>query len=135
VVEADTKNITILFELPENMLPVITADAAMINRVLRNIISNAIKYTDREGTITIRLSDNDEAVLVQIIDTGVGIPENHLSYIFDAFYRVSRDSKGSGLGLAISKTIIEAHGGRIWAESSPGKGSIFSFTLPKIMKI
>jgi two-component system, OmpR family, phosphate regulon sensor histidine kinase PhoR len=134
-VEADTKNITILFEVPENMLQIITADAAMINRVLRNIIGNAIKYTDPGGTVTIKLSDHDDAVLVQIIDTGVGIPENHLPYIFDAFYRVSRDSKGSGLGLAISKTIIEAHGGRLWAESSPGKGSIFSFTLPKIMKI
>jgi two-component system phosphate regulon sensor histidine kinase PhoR len=133
-IEADTKNITIVFELPEKMLSVITADAAMINRVLRNLLGNAIKYTNPGGTITIKLSDHDEAVLVQIIDTGVGIPENHLPYIFDAFYRVNRNSKGSGLGLAISKTIIEAHGGRIWAESSPGKGSVFSFTLPKIMK-
>jgi two-component system phosphate regulon sensor histidine kinase PhoR len=129
-VEADTKNVAILFELPEKMLPVINADATMINRVLRNLLGNAIKYTDPGGTITIKLSDHNEAILVQIIDTGVGIPENHVPYVFDAFYRVSRDSKGSGLGLAISKTIIEAHGGRIWAVSSPGKGSTFSFTLP-----
>jgi signal transduction histidine kinase len=65
------------------------------------------------------------------VDTGIGIPEDQLPYIFDAFYRVSRDSKGSRLGLAIVKTIIEGHGGRIWAESAPAKGSVFSFTLPK----
>jgi len=133
-VQADTKNITIRFELPDDMVSVMNADATMINRVIRNLLGNAIKYTNPGGTITIKLSDLDDAILVQIIDTGLGIPENHLPYIFDAFYRVSRDSKGSGLGLAISKTIIEAHGGRIWAESSPGKGSIFSFTLLKTIK-
>jgi len=70
-------------------------------------------------------------VQVQVIDAGVGISAEHLPYIFDAFYRVSRDSGGSGLGLSIAKTIVEAHSGKIWAESIPGKGSTFSFTLPK----
>jgi signal transduction histidine kinase len=73
-------------------------------------------------------------VLVHIADTGIGISENHLPHIFDAFYRVGEDSSGSGLGLFIVKSIIEAHGGRIWAESIPGNGSSFSFTLPKEIK-
>jgi two-component system phosphate regulon sensor histidine kinase PhoR len=133
-VEADMKNITISFDPLEDMLPLIYADATMINRVIRNLLDNAIKYTNQGGMITVRLSDQDDAILVQIADTGIGIAEDHLPYIFDAFYRVSRDSKGSGLGLAISKTIIEAHGGRIWAESIMGEGSTFSFTLPKKMK-
>ncbi|RPI36014.1 MAG: PAS domain S-box protein [Nitrospiraceae bacterium] len=129
-VEADTKKITIQRELPEDLLPVFNADAIMINRVIRNLLGNAIKYTKPRGTITVRLSKQDNAILVQISDTGIGISEEHIPYIFDAFYRVSRDSTGSGLGLAISKAIIEAHGGRIWAESVYGQGSTFSFTLP-----
>jgi len=66
-----------------------------------------------------------------MIDDGIGISPEYLPYIFDAFYRVSRDSEGSGLGLSIAKAIIEAHGGKIWAKSIPGTGSTFSFTLPK----
>jgi len=129
-VEADTKKITMRFDLPEDLLPVFNADAAMINRVISNLLGNAIKYTSPGGTITVRLTKQTDTILVQISDTGIGISEEHIPYIFDAFYRVSRDSAGSGLGLAISKAIIEAHGGRIWAESAYGKGSTFSFTLP-----
>ena len=84
-----------------------------------------------EGAITAKLADRGNEILVSFVDTGIGIPEDQMRYIFDAFYRVSRDSKGSGLGLAIAKTIIEGHGGRIWAENVPAKGSVFSFTLPK----
>jgi signal transduction histidine kinase len=65
------------------------------------------------------------------MDTGMGIPEDHLPYIFDPFYRVTRDSKGSGLGLSIVKKIVEANEGKIWVESIYGKGSTFSFALPK----
>jgi two-component system phosphate regulon sensor histidine kinase PhoR len=129
-VEADAKRITIHVDLPEDLLPVINADAIMINRVIMNLLENAIKYTEPGGTITVRLSRKDDAILAQIVDTGIGISEDHLPYIFDAFYRVGRDSKGSGLGLAISKAIIEAHGGKIWAESVYGIGSTFSFILP-----
>lgn len=131
MIEADTKDIVIHFELPENMLPILNADAILINRVIRNLLGNAIKYTNPGGNVTIKLLEQDDAILIQIVDTGIGISEDHLPYIFDAFYRVTRDSTGSGLGLSIAKTIVEAHGGRIWAESSHGKGSAFSFTLPK----
>lgn len=130
-VEAEKKRIALLFEPPEAGIPLVHADAAMINRVIRNLLDNAIKYTDAGGTVTIGLSDRGDAVLVSVRDTGVGIPENHLPYIFDAFYRVRREVHGSGLGLSIAKTIIEAHGGRIWVESAVAKGSVFRFTLPK----
>jgi PAS domain S-box-containing protein len=130
-IEADKKSITLLFEVSGEMSPSILADPAMIDRVIANLLDNAIAYTDAGGTIGVRLSERDNTILVTIADTGRGIPEDKLPYIFDAFYRVSRDSKGSGLGLFIARTIIEAHGGRIWVESMPGKGSTFSFTLPK----
>jgi PAS domain S-box-containing protein len=129
--EAQKKKITIPAELPETMLPMINADTDKIGRVIRNLLDNAIKYTNEGGTVTAKLSDRDNEILVSFMDTGIGIPKGHVSHIFEAFYRVRRDSKGSGLGLSIAKTIIEGHAGRIWAESAPAKGSIFSFTLPK----
>jgi signal transduction histidine kinase len=128
---AEKKQITISLELPETAVPVVNADAAMINRVIRNLLDNAIKYTDSGGAVTVRVADGDDEILVSVRNTGTGIPEDCLPHIFDAFYRVRRDIKGSGLGLSIAKAIIEAHEGRIWAESAPAKGSVFSFTLPK----
>jgi signal transduction histidine kinase len=103
----------------------------MISRVVANLLDNAIAYTDGGGSIHVRLSEKDGELQVSIADTGRGIPEDQLPYIFDAFYRINRDTKGSGLGLFIAKTIVEAHGGRISVESSPGKGSVFSVMLPK----
>ena len=113
------------------MIPMINGDVVKISRVLRNLLDNAIKYTGEGGAISIKAVDRGNEILVSFVDTGIGIPEDHIPYIFDAFYKASRDSKGSGLGLAIAKTIIEGHGGRIWAENGPAKGSVFSFTLPK----
>jgi signal transduction histidine kinase len=130
-IEADKKGITILFNVSGGISPSILADPAMIDRVIANLLDNAIAYTDAGGSISVTLSESEGAIVVSIADTGRGIPEDKLPYIFDAFYRISRDTKGSGLGLFIVKTIIEAHGGRIWMESMTGKGSTFSFTLPK----
>ena len=129
--ELDRRHIEISFEHP-NTLPIINADTIMINRVITNLLDNALKYTNSGGTITVNLSDRQEDILVQITDSGIGIAREHLPYIFDTFYRVNADSKGSGLGLSIVKKIVEAHGGKIWVESEPGKGSTFSFTLPKL---
>ena len=129
-VEAEKKKIIIRLEPPDTITPVVNADAAMVNRVIGNLLGNAIKYTDPGGTVTIKISDRGNEILVSVKDTGIGIPSDHLPYIFDTFYRAGK-SKGSGLGLSIAKTIIEAHGGRIWAESVPPNGSTFSFTLPK----
>jgi len=112
----------------------IEADAMMLDRVISNLLMNALKYTEAGGCITITLNDGEKDILVQVADTGAGIPEMHLPHIFDAFYRVNHDTSGSGLGLSIAKVIIEAHQGRIWAVSTLGKGSTFSFTLPKRKK-
>ncbi|MBZ0155552.1 MAG: PAS domain-containing sensor histidine kinase [Alphaproteobacteria bacterium] len=130
-VEAEAKGVTLLFEFPEKMIPVITADAMMVDRVIRNLLGNALKHTPSGGTVTVRLLEREHDILVQVADTGVGIAAEHLPYLFGAFYRVDRDEEGSGLGLAIAKSIIDAHGGKIWVESTPGRGSTFSFTLPK----
>jgi len=129
--EADKKNIRISYDYPENFIPVINADGKMIGRVIANLLDNAVKYSPGSSEMTVKLSDWNLEVLVEVRDTGTGIAEEHLPYIFDAFYRVSRDTRGSGLGLSIAKTIIDAHGGKIWVKSSPGKGSTFSFALPK----
>lgn len=129
--EAAKKNIRFAFEYPETLVPVISADGKMIERVIANLFDNAVKYSPHDTRVLVKLHDWNMEVQVQVIDEGTGISEEHLPYIFDAFYRVSRDTGGSGLGLSIAREIIEAHGGKIWAKSAPGKGSTFSFTLPK----
>lgn len=126
--EAEEKKVDISMAPSPMMIPAIVGDIAMINRVIRNLLDNAMKYTGPGGAITVK-TDRENEILVCVMDTGTGISEDHMPYIFDAFYR--GNAKGSGLGLAIARTIVERHGGRIWAESEPGKGSIFSFTLPK----
>ena len=130
-IAAEKKGITISLELLDAAIPMVNADKAMIHRVIRNLLDNAIKYTDSGGAVTVKVTGRDNEILVSVKDTGTGIPEDRLPYIFDSFYRVKRDTKGSGLGLSIAKTIIATHGGRIWAESTPTKGSVVSFTLPK----
>lgn len=129
--DADKKNIQISFDYPDTLIPIINADGTMIERVIANLLDNAVKYSPNDTEISVRLNDWNLEVMVEVRDEGIGIPEEHLPYIFDAFYRVSRDSMGSGLGLSIAKAMIEAHGGKIWAKSVSGKGSTFSFTLPK----
>jgi signal transduction histidine kinase len=129
--ESQKKRITVAMKPQRKMIPMINGDAVKISRVLRNLLDNAIKYTGEGGAISVKAVDQGNEILVSFVDTGTGIPEEHIPHIFDAFYRTSRDSKGSGLGLAIAKTIIEGHGGRIWAENGPVKGCVFSFTLPK----
>lgn len=129
--ESQKKRITLVMEPPGTKIPMINGDVVKINRVLRNLLDNAIKYTGAGGAISVKAVDRGHEILVSFEDTGLGIPEEHIPHIFDAFYRVSKDSKGSGLGLAIAKTIIEGHGGRIWAENGPLKGSVFSFILPR----
>lgn len=130
-VEADKRNVKITFEYPGEMFPDVNADAGMINRVISNLLDNAIKHSGTGETVTVSLSDLGKDILVQIIDTGKGISNDHLPHIFNAFYRASKNSKGSGLGLSIVKTIIEAHNGKIRVESTLKKGTTFSFNLPK----
>ena len=128
--KANEKVITISFESAEKGDLIINADARLIGRVIGNLLDNAIHYSNPGGAIIVGLSRGGDTVLIRVSDTGIGISEDHLPYVFDAFYRVNRDSMGSGLGLSIAKVIVEAHGGRIWVDSTYGKGSTFSFTLP-----
>ena len=130
-IEADKKGITILITVAEKISSAILADPAMIDRVIANLLDNAMAYTDSGGSISVTLTENESDIVVSIADTGRGIPEDKLPYIFDAFYRIGQDTKGSGLGLFIAKSIIEAHRGKIRVESTQAKGCTFIFTLPK----
>jgi signal transduction histidine kinase len=129
--KAEQKKIRIEYVLSEQPFPAIMADEGMLQRVIANLLDNAIKYTSPEGTVTVKVMNVGNDVLVKFQDTGIGISNEHIPYIFDAFYRATDEQRGSGLGLSIARTIIEAHGGEIWVESTPGEGSTFSFTLPK----
>lgn len=113
----------------------VDVDVEKIKQVLINLIVNAIKYGRENGEVIIRTYDMDKQILVEVADNGYGIPNEHLSKIFERFYRVDksrdRDKGGSGLGLSIVKHIIEAHGQTINVRSTEGKGTTFSFTLKK----
>lgn len=112
-------------------LPAIMADRDRILQVFTNLIGNALKFTPAGGRITMRAMAQGDEVHFSISDTGPGIPANALSRIFDAFWQVHAEGgAGAGLGLAISKGIVAAHGGRLWAESEPGAGATFYFTVP-----
>ena len=107
-------------------------DVNQIVRVFANLVGNAIKFTPEDGQITIRVAETGSEVLVSVADTGKGIPPEQLPHVFDRFWQAKRgDRRGTGLGLAIAKGIVEAHGGRIWAESTPGTGSTFFFSVPQ----
>jgi PAS domain S-box-containing protein len=121
-------------ELDPN-LPVIVADPDKVDQILTNLTNNAVKYSPDGGTITVTGKHVDGVVQISVIDQGMGIPKEHLNKIFDRFHRVdNRDTRkvgGTGIGLYLVKHLVEAHGGRIWVESELGKGSTFTFELPK----
>ncbi|MDP9366101.1 MAG: cell wall metabolism sensor histidine kinase WalK [Chloroflexota bacterium] len=113
-------------------LPAVLADRARLEQVVLNLLHNAIKFTPSGGRITVDAAVANGHVEVAVRDTGVGVPADELPRLFERFYKAdkARRSDGTGLGLAITKHIILAHGGTIWAESRPGAGSTFRFTLP-----
>jgi signal transduction histidine kinase len=120
---------------PTDTLPDVYADANFVGRVLDNLIDNALKFTAAGGTISLLAQPNGTSVLVQVQDTGEGIPEGELAGIFDKYAQVKNkkrkeDRQGTGLGLTFCKLVVEAHKGRIWVDSKLGAGSTFSFTLP-----
>lgn len=133
---ADEKKIDLVMNLQP--VPVLLVDASRINQVLNNLLTNALRYTPNKGTITvssyITLLKNQEWVELTVTDSGIGISEEDLPFVFDHFYRSdkSRDKKsgGSGIGLAIVRQLIETHGGVVEAVSRPGKGSSFRLFLP-----
>ena len=115
-------------------LPPLLADEQQISSVITNLASNALKFTESGGTVTVRAGHDREAITIAVEDTGQGIPREHLQDIFDKFVQVKRfadSTPGSvGLGLAIAKEVVELYGGKIWAESELGRGSTFTFRLP-----
>ncbi len=129
--QADAVNVRLNVDTTSD-IPQAWGDTSRIEQVLVNIVHNAIKFTPAGGDITVSARGNGREVMVSVADTGVGIPSDDLPRIFERFYKAdrARSGGGTGLGLAIAKHIVEAHDGRIWADSLEGKGSTFSFVVP-----
>ena len=132
--QARTKGIELRSNLPAD-LPQVLADQDRITQVLTNRVGNALQYTPEGGQVTILAARHGHQVNISVVDTGIGIPADHLANIFTRFYRVDKSRSrqaggGSGIGLTIARHIVEAHAGRIWVESGgDGKGSTFTFSL------
>jgi signal transduction histidine kinase len=113
-------------------------DPSKVQRVLYNLVQNAIRHTRESGSVVLEACGAGAEVQVSVVDSGEGIDDADLPHVFDRFYRGdpsrSREQGGAGLGLTIARGIVEAHAGRIWVESTPGRGSRFSFTLPKAVR-
>ena len=131
----ESKHIALDLELAPD-LPYVRADEGRVLQILTNLLGNALHYTPESGRVSIRARREDAAVAISVQDTGLGISPEHLPHVFDRFYRADasrsrRAGGGSGIGLTIARALVEAHGGRIWAESNgEGQGSTFTFTLP-----
>lgn len=130
--EADAAGITLVVVESGGPLPAVWGDPDRLQQVFANLVGNALKFTPRGGSITLSGdADPEGGVRFTVRDTGAGIPAADLPYVFDRFWQVGRaDRRGLGLGLPIVKGIVEVHGGRVWAESEPGRGSAFHFTVP-----
>ena len=128
---SQTKNIAVAYEPIDGDVQ-ISADKEYFRRALINLVDNAIKYTPDDGKVAVRARLGEGALLIEISDTGSGIPEDELPFVFDKYRRVRGQGKaeGSGLGLFIVKAVVEAHGGQIEAESTEGEGSTFRISLP-----
>ena len=131
--QIEEKRITLIQTIPEDP-GFAMFDPKRIGQVVSNLVANALQYTPEGGTLEIGIEHKGSMAEVWLRDTGAGIPEDKLPYIFDRFFRVdksrSRATGGSGLGLAIVKKFVEAHGGQVRAESRQGQGTRISFTLP-----
>jgi signal transduction histidine kinase len=130
-VEAEAKGVAVRTELPET-LGFAKADPERLQRVLFNLIQNAIRHTPADGSVTVRASEAGEWVEFEVADTGAGIPAGRRVEVFEPFVRgdAARSGEGAGLGLAISRAIVESHGGRIWVDDGGGHGTQVKFVIP-----
>lgn len=132
--KTEDKNITLSSSI-EPTADKVFGNQFSIEEAITNLLLNSIKYTPTNGTVQVQVKDNGETVLVEISDTGIGIPANEIDKVFDEFFRASNarrvERDGTGLGLSIAKQTIQRHGGHIWVESQEGKCTKISFTLPK----
>jgi signal transduction histidine kinase len=130
---AELENLKLTVEM-DPALPFVLGDEAKFEQVLVNLLTNAIKFTDEGGSITISAAAEGDMMQVSISDTGIGISNDDMPLLFDKYRQIktgkTSEQKGTGLGLVIAKLIVEAHGGKIWANSEVGKGSTFNFTVP-----
>ena len=130
------KNQRLEVDVPRS-LPLINGDGQRLEQVVLNLLTNAAKFTSAGGTIHLKASEKDNGILVEVKDNGIGISRDEQSRLFKPYSRLSSDRQahpGLGLGLALAKQIVELHGGRIWLDSEPGKGSTFSFHIPRNSK-
>ena len=129
------KQLRVLLNMPTGLARV-KADSLRFSQVITNLVSNACKYSPKESTVAITAKEHNGMMRFDVSDTGIGISEADQAQLFSKFFRSNnfstREVSGSGLGLFISKHLIEAHGGQIWVQSDEGKGSTFSFTLPRV---
>ncbi len=147
--EIQSRRQHITLDIPDN-LPAARADRQYLEQILLTLMSNAIKFTAEEGSISVSAHRDGISIIVQVNDTGIGIPENEQEKVFQPYYQITREKEkqadgseeekrymGSsmGLGLAIAKFLVELHGGKIWLESTTGKGSSFFFSLPLAVSI
>jgi len=130
---ASDKSIKLVYSL-EGFTAEVYGNQLSIEETITNLLLNAIKYTPKKGTVEVQAVNQGEQSLIEIADTGIGVPQEELPYIFDEFFRASNARKterdGTGLGLSIAKQIINRHSGKIWVESKIGEGSRFIFTIP-----
>jgi signal transduction histidine kinase len=129
---AEEKGLEFIAAVQEDIPPAL-GDWKRIAQCLMNLAGNALKFT-KQGRVEIRVEGQGETLLFRVTDTGIGIPADQIDHVFAEFRQVdatvTREYGGTGLGLSITKKFVEMHGGRIWVESEPGKGSTFSFTIP-----
>jgi signal transduction histidine kinase len=132
--KAEDKSITLNCNI-ESSLEKIFGNQFSIEEMVANLLLNAIKYTPANGTVEVSAKNHEDYVLVEIADTGIGIPKEEQSKIFDEFYRATNAKRverdGTGLGLSIVKYIVERHGGEMQVESQEGRGTTFRLTLPR----
>jgi two-component system phosphate regulon sensor histidine kinase PhoR len=128
---AESKHVHLLFSLDEE-IPPLNGNPVRLRQMISNLLDNAVKYTPEGGTVNLTTQREEDQVLLRISDTGIGIPAAEIPFVFNKFYRASnvQNTAGTGLGLSIVKSVIEIHGGRVWVDSTDGKGTKFTVVLP-----